>query len=365
MKNIFRLLTVMVVVLFFITAHAKAQQVKQTIAVLHIESHGISLDSATVVDLTRVEIEKTGRFNVMNKYDVADALVKAGIDIKTCRGRECIAAAGKAAGSDNVLTGEVETFPNKIVVSLRIIEAATADIRYASTMEFLLLPSNAEQMISITMETMLGLPVNHELLKSLTEQSNYENAVNNPDEDKVNLSGPRTGLTFFTGDLGKAYQLPKESGGYGWGKVPFMWNFGWQFETQFINSGYSQALFEYYLNVGGIDKGKIFPSATLLIGYRYNKYGLEFGIGPIFSIVRKAKMTVPDSSSNTGSVDISYPSPDGDPAINSGLMIAAGKTFKSGKMNIPVNLYVIPRQEGLSYGFSVGFNIKKNKQIQK
>jgi hypothetical protein len=52
----------------------------------------------------------------------------------------------------------------------------------------------------------------------------------------------------------------------------------------------------------------------------------------------------------------------GDPAISAGLVIGVGKTFTSGSLNIPVNLYCIPRKEGTVYGLSVGFNVFKSQK---
>ena len=37
-------------------------------------------------------------------------------------------------------------------------------------------------------------------------------------------------------------------------------------------------------------------------------------------------------------------------------VVAIGKTFKSGKLNIPVNAFFIPNSDGHRFGISVGFN---------
>jgi hypothetical protein len=335
--------------------HISAQN-KPSIAVMFIESHGLKFDSATIAGLAGIEMEKTGKYHVMDKYDVADPLRKAGIIISECRNRECLAAAGKLIHADKILTGSVEPYPNKIFISMRIIDVATGEIEQSIVKEFLQLPDEIGLMIALTIQNMFNLPVDNEVEKSLTMPGNFENAINNPDESRVNLSGPRTGITFFTGNLGKAYQISKEQGGYG--MQPWLWNFGWQFETQFVSSGYSQALFEYVFNIAGVEKGRFIPSTTLLLGYRYNKYGLEVAVGPIISLVRKADESYFDS---TGYHEVIYPSPKGDPAFSPGLVLAVGKTFKSGKMNFPVNVFAIPRQEGWSFGLSCGFNVKKDK----
>ena len=43
-------------------------------------------------------------------------------------------------------------------------------------------------------------------------------------------------------------------------------------------------------------------------------------------------------------------------SLNSGFLFAVGKTFKSGKMNIPFNLYVVPGASGVRFGASFGWN---------
>ncbi|MBI2151544.1 hypothetical protein HYU21_02335 [Candidatus Woesearchaeota archaeon] len=45
-----------------------------------------------------------------------------------------------------------------------------------------------------------------------------------------------------------------------------------------------------------------------------------------------------------------------------GLVVSVGKTFRSGNLNIPVNIYMIPQQhrkEGWQWGISLGFNVSK------
>ena len=41
------------------------------------------------------------------------------------------------------------------------------------------------------------------------------------------------------------------------------------------------------------------------------------------------------------------------------LIFAAGRTFRSGYLNVPVNVFVSPRKDGTVVGLSFGFNIQK------
>ena len=49
----------------------------------------------------------------------------------------------------------------------------------------------------------------------------------------------------------------------------------------------------------------------------------------------------------------------GERQFDTGFVFAVGKSFKSGKLNIPVNAFFIPRRDGNRIGISVGFNAKK------
>ena len=51
-------------------------------------------------------------------------------------------------------------------------------------------------------------------------------------------------------------------------------------------------------------------------------------------------------------------------ALSARLIVGAGRTFKSGYLNIPVNVFVIPDKEGSVVGFSFGFNIYKKPKAQ-
>jgi hypothetical protein len=51
---------------------------------------------------------------------------------------------------------------------------------------------------------------------------------------------------------------------------------------------------------------------------------------------------------------------DGETAIATALVIAFGRSFKSGKLNIPVNFWTtVPTKDGFRIGLSVGYNAKR------
>jgi hypothetical protein len=54
----------------------------------------------------------------------------------------------------------------------------------------------------------------------------------------------------------------------------------------------------------------------------------------------------------------------GNATLSVGLVLAVGRTFKSGYLNMPVNVYVSPRKEGWIAGLSFGFNIHRKAKVE-
>jgi hypothetical protein len=84
-------------------------------------------------------------------------------------------------------------------------------------------------------------------------------------EYKSTYAGPRIGVTVI-GDGAISDELEKQN------KTPIMTQFGWQFETRFFKTtnGIS-GLFEFIPMIGGMEQGMFKPSASALIGMRFEK----------------------------------------------------------------------------------------------
>ncbi len=148
-----------------------------------------------------------------------------------------------------------------------------------------------------------------------------------------------------------------------------MFQFGYQFEVQYLNEGNYQALFEFLPTITGFNQNVFIPSITIMNGFRDNKHGWEIAFGPTFNVVSKADGYYANNSwhlKNEWHDTTSNPNPivqrmdsRGDYELQAGFIIAIGKTFKSGKLNIPVNLYIVPNKDGIRMGASFGFNAKR------
>ncbi|MCB9252938.1 MAG: hypothetical protein H6605_10755 [Flavobacteriales bacterium] len=354
------------------TNEAFAQTTKKPIAaVLGIDSKGIIQDSEMLGYMLRLELEKAEVYTLLDKYDVADLVKSNHIDVKSCFGKTCVLNAGIILGAEQMVTGSVERFGEKIVITLKVIDVGTEEVIHQNTTEYLNMQNELQRMLTISVQKLLGLPQDENINNLLI----YFDAPIASSKTLNKLSGPRMGASLVFGDAAKVMQAPESQGGYN--MYPVNFQIGWQFEKQYLSAGEFQALVELIPSIGGLESGQFIPSLTLLNGFRMGKAGWEFAFGPNFRIVNKEDGFFDEFNSMGNGAgkwyrkfewDQTGPNPNpiqsrldsrGDPTLSTSLFIGVGRTFKSGYLNIPVNVYVIPRKEGTIAGASFGFNIYK------
>lgn len=347
----------------------KKHTARTSVTVLNIDTKGLGMDPAQMGNLVRIELEKLDTFEVMDRYDVSYVVEKNKLNIGNCYGKICLVEVGTIINSDKMFTGSIELLGETVVATFRLIDVKTSVIEKTQVNEFLNLPKDLQSMVKISVRQLFNLPVEQPLMTYLTKKNNFESSTNNPDKSTVNLSGPRSGFAYFSGKSGKILQSPRNQGGYG--SYPVLFQFGYQLEAQYLNEGNYQALFEFIPTITGFNQNVFIPSLTIMNGFRNNKYGWEIAFGPTFGLVTKAngyydvenswhleKEWTDTASTNPYQIENRLDSR-GKVELQAGFIIAAGKTFKSGKLNIPVNVYVIPTKEGVRMGASFGFNAKR------
>jgi len=346
-----------------------AQNPKPVAAVLGIDSKGLIPDAEAVGYMVKLELEKANVYSMMDKYDVADLVKKNNIDVKTCFGKNCVVAAGKALNAEKMITGSAERFGEKIVISLKIIDIKTETVEKQNAIEYLNLQPELQRMIAISVQKLLGLETDPSVVNLLVY---YDAPISSP-QTQVKLSGPRMGVSMAFGDAAEVLNAPESEGGFD--MYPANFQIGWQFEKQYISAGAFQALVEFIPSIGGLESGKFVPSLTFLNGFRFGKANWEMAFGPNLRFVKKAEGYYDAQNEWNLSKDYKGSTPNpfveekrldsrGETELSTSLFIGFGRTFKSGYLNIPVNIYVIPRKEGTIAGFSFGFNIyKKPKSI--
>ena len=348
------------------------QNQSPVLAVLNIDSKGLELTPEQLGSIARTEITKLDLYQVMDIYDVNYIAEQESFSIENCYGKICMLEAAKVLGTQKMLTGSVEALEETTIVTMRLIDVKTETIEKTEVIEFVKVKTKIHMMLSLTLKSMYDLQVDEKVMSKLTQPFDYESSVNYPDVNQLNLNGPRMGFTMLTGDIGTVYSAPRSEGGFD--SYPFMFQFGYQFEVKYLNEGDFQALFEFIPMVTGLDQGKFIPSVSILNGLRSNRYGWEFAFGPVISTAKETQgFFGTDGGWNKLDeylADNPGEQPDnittrldsrGDYTLRSGFLIGVGKTLKSGRLNIPINAFMIPGKRGHQFGISMGFNATKYK----
>ncbi len=353
---------------------ASAQGAKPTVAVLHIDTRGIAETPEMMGHIVRLELEKTKLFSVLDRYEVADILAKNKMDAATCLSRACLVEVGQLLHADKMLSGSAELMGNKIAITLRLIDVRTGAVEKTDVMEYLNLPE-LQKMAQVSVARITGQEPDHNMVSQL---ASYDLPIKSP-KNRLRLTGPRLGFSVPTGQASRIVTAPRAKGGFEMYRVTS--SFGWQQEIQYASANNFQGLIENIFLVSGLECGRFIPSYSPMLGFRFGKGAWEFAFGPTFRYVRKADgfydtrglMGAPGewyladewSRNNIGKefpADyniVSRLDSRGRIRLSTGLVIGVGKTFRSGYLNIPVNLYIAPRKDGTTIGANFGFNAQK------
>ena len=145
-----------------------------------------------------------------------------------------------------------------------------------------------------------------------------------PPAREVDLSGPRFGITVLDESIVQELKVDR-----GIEVSRTISQFGWQFEKQFYGKHEGPVMItEAVLLLGGLEQGVAIPSLSWLVGIR-GRDGAEAGIGPNVTPVGVA------------------------------LARAAGKTFRAGVLNIPVNFAIVPSKGGMRVSILSGFALRR------
>lgn len=333
--------------------------------ILQFEAVNTLNESVAITNLVRIEAQKLNNFKIVDKYDTENTLSQNSIDFKNCFGEQCAISAGKLLNASKALQGSVQRVGEKIIIELRVYNVTSGSLEKAVVYEYVNMEAELQRMIELSLQSLFELPKNEQLATLLTAQ-------NAPLSDIVasrrKLNGPRMGFAYFDGMRGNRLQS-SDDGGYD--MYPVMSQFGYQFETQYLSSGDLEALLEILPMIGGLEQNRVIPSITFMNGFRFRKSGFEFGFGPNISLNSFAKGYTLDNGKNF-QLESSYFGDEankpkmietydsrGELKLTSNWIWAVGKTFHSGSLNIPVNVYVSPNKSGWMYGIMFGFNIQK------
>ena len=356
-----------VLVVFMLLANSAgivSAQDKKSIAIISMDTKDLAYDSKAITSMVQLELEKANVYEVLDRYDVSDLIKKNNVDPMASFGKNSLVETGKLLGADKMLSGSIEKFGDKLILIFRLIDVQSATIEKTSVMEYVNQQDQMQIMIRLSLNNILGIANDRMVLDLLV---NFDQPITSS-KTTLKLSGPRVGANVTWGPAAERMAAPTNEGGFNMYPVSSM--IGYQFEKQYLSSGDFQALFELIPGINSLESGIVVPTITGLLGFRFNKSGIEFGLGPNLRFVKMAKgyydeqdrWQMADSSLN-GFEIIKELDSRGQIEITTGMVFAVGKTFRSGYLNLPVNLYISPRKSGSTAGITVGFNVAKKPKL--
>ena len=372
------------VAIFFSGMASYFAQQSNTIAVANPNVNALTIKPESVAKMMRLELIKINKYKVYDEFDMNE-VIKAKEEYKVgCYGQSCLARLGEELKVDYVMSGSIDGLGNKIVVTIKIIDVKGQALYKSSVREFDNQETEVQRMVEIVLAEMHGLTLD----KVLTDRLAFKNElITSNNVGKVNNSGPRIGFAYLTGSVNEFATRATKYGGLG--IQPFTSMIGYQIEGQYVGTENFSALVEGIINISGLEQGQFVPSISLLNGFRFGKANWEFAFGPRFGISSTSEGFFDDQ--NIFSTDARYFSQSdwsqyamqnnlnpvdpgngyifeknfdrrGDKAIATTFLIAFGRTFQAGALNIPVNLFYSSQKGGGYVGVNMGFNVQKSKQ---
>jgi hypothetical protein len=374
------------VAIFFSGMASYFAQPSNTIAVANPNVNALTVKPESVAKMMRLELIKINKYKVYDEFDMNE-VIKAKDEYKVgCYGQTCLAKLGEELKVDYVMSGSIDGLGNKIVVTIKIIDVKGQALYKSSVREFDNQELEIQRMVEIVLAEMHGIPVD----KVIADRLAFKNElITSNNIGKVNNSGPRIGFALMTGDVADFATRSETYGGLG--IQPFTSMIGYQIEGQYVGTENFSALVEGIFNISGLEQSQFIPSFSLLNGFRFGKANWEFAFGPRFGIAATSYGYL-DADGVYGQENVFYtqyewesnpggglaPTAGGDIVTNPGFerefdkdgtkrlatsfLLAFGRTFQAGSLNIPVNLFYSSQKGGGFVGINMGFNVQKSKQ---
>ncbi|MDO7612804.1 MAG: hypothetical protein MUQ75_01095, partial [Crocinitomicaceae bacterium] len=334
-----------------------------------------------------LELSKLNKYSVYDAFDMEEVYAQDSSYRNNCLSKSCLIEFGNKLKADYMITGSYDLLANKIVITLKMIDVKNGTIYKSGLREFTNQEKELQRMTEIVMKEMFSVPVNNELVDRLKFDNDI---IMKSNVGKVSNSGPRVGVGVMTGSFYEYANRSTQQGGLD--IFPAVSMIGYQLEAQYVGTDNFSALAEFILNVNGLEQGKFIPTLSILNGFRFGNAGWEFAFGPGFTLTKTSTGTFvndvyttnnewddiwssqwdPNSSTYnehmqapgyTDVVDQMEETLDDRADVKGAFMfvMAFGRTFRAGALNIPVNVFYSSRQGGGIAGINVGFNVTKSK----
>lgn len=357
------------------------EEKKATIAVALPNIENIELSREIVAKLIQIELIKLDSYRVYDEFDIQEAMNAEQRFKEDCYGRNCLVDLGKAAKVNYIVSTSILSFGGKFVITMKFIDVASGNIIKNDVREFIDNKNEIQRMLKIMILKMHDKEVHSTLISKISYD---DQPIVKTDVGRINNSGPRVGYAFLSGKLTEFSKRPENQGGLG--IFPGVSMIGYQLEKQYIGTENFSALGEVLFTVSGLEQGIFIPSVTLMNGLRFGKAGWEIAFGPGFGISRystgfydtdglygdRNKYWTARAFNNDIQEYDEYGEPihelpyETEPVLDARgdewklttrWVMAFGRTFRAGALNIPVNVFYSSMKNSGMFGISVGFNV--------
>jgi hypothetical protein len=356
---------------------------KSTIAVALPNVDNIEVSREIIAKLLQIELIKLDLYKVYDEFDIQEGIDSDERFTENCYGKNCLIDLGKAVDVDYIVSASLLGFGGKTVISIKIIEISSGNIVKNDVKEFIEDETKVQRMLQVLIRQMHDIEMHPEVVARIVHD---DQPIIKKTVGKISNSGPRIGYSFLTGELKDFAERTEEQGGMD--IFPGVSMIGYQLEKQYIGTENFSALGEVLFTVSGLEQGIAIPSITLMNGLRFGKAGWEFAFGPGFGFKRTSQGfydtqglygdrgeywtekeyygTGHSTNQDGGTVDPAYDITEntdhkGDNwKLNTRWVMAVGRTFRAGGLNIPVNIFYSSMKKSGMVGVSVGFNVFKN-----
>jgi len=358
-------------------------QGNSSVAVANPNVEGLYATPSICAKILRLELSKLNKYSVYDTFDMEAVYDEDSSYRNKCLSKSCLVEFGKKLESDYMIAGSFDLLGNKIVITLKMIDVKNGTIYKSGLREFTNQEKELQRMTEIVLKEMLGVLVNTELVDRLKFDNDI---ITKSNVGKVSNSGPRIGVGVLTGSFYEFANRSETQGGLD--IVPAISMIGYQLEAQYVGTGNFSALAEFIFNISGLEQGVFLPTLSILNGFRFGQSGWEFAFGPGFTLSRTSEGFF-DRGGHYGDADAyisihDIPGDDPNQTLNTMagahnysvsnfmdtrgvvkpstmFLMAFGRTFRAGALNIPVNVFYSSRKGGGIAGINVGFNVTKSK----
>lgn len=358
-------------------------QGNSSVAVANPNVEGLYATPSICAKILRLELSKLNKYSVYDTFDMEAVYDEDSSYRNKCLSKSCLVEFGKKLESDYMIAGSFDLLGNKLVITLKMIDVKNGTIYKSGLREFTNQEKELQRMTEIVLKEMLGVLVNTELVDRLKFDNDI---ITKSNVGKVSNSGPRIGVGVLTGSFYEFANRSETQGGLD--IVPAISMIGYQLEAQYVGTGNFSALAEFIFNISGLEQGVFLPTLSILNGFRFGQSGWEFAFGPGFTLSRTSEGFF-DRGGHYGDADAyisihDIPGVDPNQTLNTMagahnysvsnfmdtrgvvkpstmFLMAFGRTFRAGALNIPVNVFYSSRKGGGIAGINVGFNVTKSK----